>query len=838
MDRPFAAYTGDEPYVFVSYAHEDSAFVLAEIKWLQNQGFNVWYDEGIAPGHAWREEIGQKIQDASCILFVVTEHSIAAEHCIDEVEVARAHNINILSVHPKAVELSPGLELAIGRYQAILKYEFSDDLYREKLKDVLAEFRIREPAPTAVPKKSRKHVIVALAVMVVTVLVASLYPYWMDYQGQAEIDSVVVPKIKDLIEAEDFSGASVLLSEYRDRFDEETLTQLQDQVYVSVTIPVEPGDIRISVRPYNNITDWRELVLENGTALVPRGVVKFRFSKDGYSSLTRLLPTDLVSRLGQLGPGGGSIRLQPGADPESESWVAPAAILLPPNYGVLPSITVPDFFIDKYEVSNREFKEFIDAGGYDTEEFWTDHAFETNGQEISWRDAISTFVDTTGRPGPSTWELGNFPQGKDNHPVSGVSWYEAVAYARFRGRELPTIFHWSHAAGVRFEALYPPVFAAANFSATDTRPVSDTSMNANGIYDGLGNVREWVWNSLAENPKRRPILGGAYNDPGYFGSQRYDLYAYDRSEGNGFRTVAYRQRDEIPQSAFEPIQFQNRDYTTEQPKSADVVDSLIRQFIYAPTDLNIEVVQTSTDGDALVERVSIDTGYNNERIILHIFKPREGDSHPVVIYFPGINRFQVPGDSMTIGLNNGLMQLDFIVRSGRTLVWPVYKGSFERFDDNLQALSGVDFLAKRRNRTLRWRQDLGRTIDYLETRDDVDTDRIAYIGFSHGASRALPLLALETRLKVAVLWSGGMPYRVQPDVSDPINYLSRVHIPVLMIGGTLDGRFPVETYQRELYERLGTELSKKRWVKLNAGHFPLPRTATVRETIDWLDQYQ
>ena len=53
---PFKAYQGDEPYIFVSYAHEDSDAVYPEIEWLRDQGFNIWYDEGISPGASWREE--------------------------------------------------------------------------------------------------------------------------------------------------------------------------------------------------------------------------------------------------------------------------------------------------------------------------------------------------------------------------------------------------------------------------------------------------------------------------------------------------------------------------------------------------------------------------------------------------------------------------------------------------------------------------------------------------------------------------------------------------------------------------------------------------------------
>lgn len=64
MKRPFPAYKGDEAYVFVCYAHEDSRAVYADLKWLHQRRVNIWYDEGISPGVEWDEEIGQAIDGA------------------------------------------------------------------------------------------------------------------------------------------------------------------------------------------------------------------------------------------------------------------------------------------------------------------------------------------------------------------------------------------------------------------------------------------------------------------------------------------------------------------------------------------------------------------------------------------------------------------------------------------------------------------------------------------------------------------------------------------------------------------------------------------------------
>ncbi len=78
---------------------------------------------------------------------------------------------------------------------------------------------------------------------------------------------------------------------------------------------------------------------------------------------------------------------------------------------------VEDFFIDKYEVTNSQYKEFVDAGGYQEKKYWK-HTFIKDGKTLSWEEAIAAFVDQTGRPGPATWRAGDFPLGLENYPVS------------------------------------------------------------------------------------------------------------------------------------------------------------------------------------------------------------------------------------------------------------------------------------------------------------------------------------------------------------------------------------------------------------------------------------
>ena len=131
-----------------------------------------------------------------------------------------------------------------------------------------------------------------------------------------------------------------------------------------------------------------------------------------------------------------------------------------------------------------------------------------------------------------------------------------------------------------------------------------------------------------------------------------------------------------------------------------------------------------------------------------------------------------------------------------------------------------------------------RTVDYLETQDDIDIDRLAYYGFSWGGRMGGIIPAVESRLRTAILLSGGLAFGTARPVADQINYVPRITIPTLMLNGEYDATAPVDSAQRSLYRLLGTPPSDKQHVVYErAGHFPLPRNQTIREMLDWLDKY-
>ena len=120
METPFAAYTGDQSFVFVCYAHEDSDVVFPEMAWLRDQGANLWYDEGVSAGKNWRTAIGDSLLSASHVLFYISAASLKSDHCNREINLALDEGKDVVPVYIDDVELTTDLKVGLNRVQALL----------------------------------------------------------------------------------------------------------------------------------------------------------------------------------------------------------------------------------------------------------------------------------------------------------------------------------------------------------------------------------------------------------------------------------------------------------------------------------------------------------------------------------------------------------------------------------------------------------------------------------------------------------------------------------------------------------------------------------------------
>jgi dienelactone hydrolase len=493
------------------------------------------------------------------------------------------------------------------------------------------------------------------------------------------------------------------------------------------------------------------------------------------------------------------------------------------------------FFLDKYEVTNKQFKEFVDHGGYRNRDYWKQE-FIKDGKRLSWEETMAEFVDKTGRPGPSTWEMGDYPDGKDSYPVSGVSWYEAAAYAEYAGKELPTADHWDSGVGFQFNMNPIELMPLSNFDSPDPVPVGrKPGISYYGAFDMAGNVREWCWN---ETNSGRIVSGGAYDGPTYMFLQWDHLPPFDRSALNGFRCMLYRERAKIPETAFRYIEAgsaNSRNYASETPVPDNTFRIYKNQFLYDKKDLNavVEMKDESND-DCVMEKVTFDAAYGNQRMIAFLFIPKNASPpYQTLIFFPGSYAVSMK-DFMSQARGNVNAYFDYVLKSGRAAVYPIYFRTFERND-------GTTAHSARRSHEytellVKLVRDFMRTVDYLETRDDIDTSKLGYYGHSWGGRLGAIIPAVEDRISLNILVAAGFPPVKPFPEADEMNYVSRVKAPTLILNGRYDGIFPLENNVIPFYNLLGTPERDKKLYLIDAGH-NFYKKDRIKPILDWCDKY-
>lgn len=671
---------------------------------------------------------------------------------------------------------------------------------------------------------------------------AGLFIYNRSRKGaavQVDIDDTVA-RIEQLIAQGHLAEAYDLAQEVSGQLNPDTYdVAWWDQFSAIGMIKTVPANASVEWRPYNGRNvEWREIgVMPEDGLRFPIASLQFRLSAPGYvtqefaaANPSQNLHNPLYSNEGETVPGLPESRVLTLSTHEEPGMVYAAERLMLIGLTGLPfegPYTVSGSYMDVHPVSNAEYLAFVQSGAYLKSELWEGLPWP---EDIDWRKLLSSFVDSTDQPGPAGWELGQYPDGAGNHPVTGVSWYEAEAYARWSGKRLPSVHEWARAALPLDAGMTPIAVAIMNFSNFHGRGKHARgeypSLSAVGCYDMFGNVREWAWNEVSEG---RASLGGCDTDLPYFAVWVNTESPMIRDADHGFRCC----KGDVEPALLDAVERNERNYEGEQPVPDEVFKALVQPLTPVKRAVDSELLETrELGGGVTLERYQIASGYG-ERISLYCVFPKDRKPCPALVNFPGMGSFM--GSTMETDVQDILDPMDFVIRQlGCALVFPAWTGAFERFDGGPfpaeDDLRSVWF-----QRTQRWIQEAAQSLNFAEEHPRLDANKVGFLGVSFGATNTLPILALEPRFKSALLFSGSLMSHYMFGFADSKNYLPRVKIPVLFMNGRYDSIVSADEELLALrMSLLGTDEAYKKQVLYDAGHWPFPQHLFKKEVADWL----
>jgi len=647
----------------------------------------------------------------------------------------------------------------------------------------------------------------AVAIMALVLVAVLAYGAWQTVQarGARWAREQAIPEL----EHAQFTSRTidaVRLARVAEKYATDEVARIRG-TWIRTTLHTDPEGASIEVKSYDDVNAaWERFGTTPAEIVLPFGYYRFRFTKPGYRTADTAGPVRNAT-----------FRLAPdGTDHAGLVPVAGGSY----SFGVTDSVTLAPFWIGRTEVTNREYKAFVDAGGYRDPSFWVEPFVDRN-RRSTFAEAMTRFRDSTGQPGPRTWEIGSYKEGQADYPVSGISWFEAAAYARYAHKRLPSVFHWFKASGA--DEIYSNILLFSNFDGKGpTRAGERAGVSPSGALDMAGNVKEWCSNPSRTDADRHFILGGGWNEPSYRFTEADEQNSWDRRATYGMRVV---DDPAAPPQADAPVGQVNPDPDTVTPIGDAEFESYKRFYAYDRTPLSaIETAAEERNSIWRKQTISIAAAYGNERVPMYLFLPNEGrPPYQTIVYFPTSYARNVPSSTRL-----DVAQFEFLVRSGRAVVYPVYQGTFERRLPNAEVGTTAY-----RDMQVQWAKDFLRVVDYLATRPDVDATSLGFFSVSMGSYFAPIPLALEPRIKGAVVIAGGLRYNYPPE-TQPANFMPRVHVPMLLINGDADFETPPKARERYV-SLLGT--TEKKHITLEGGHVPSDYVSVIRETLAWYDTY-
>ncbi|MGD8277616.1 MAG: SUMF1/EgtB/PvdO family nonheme iron enzyme [Gemmatimonadota bacterium] len=577
---------------------------------------------------------------------------------------------------------------------------------------------------------------------------------------------------------------------------------------------------------------------------VPRGDYRVLISLDGYAPAERIASGTLLRKEASIFAGATEVEL---AVPLQPLDMAPTEMVFVPggSYELVshaaPRAEIAEldaYWIDRYEVTNEEYLRFIREGGYQHPEYW-EAPFVDGGRMLRWEEGIRRLVDRSGLPGPRDWVGQQYPEGAADHPVTGITWYEAAAFARYADKRLPTLHQWekaarngriAHSEGVimpwGYEGPGEGVEGRAAFGTTGTTPVDRYPFGISpfGVYAMAGNVREWTASAATGG---HIATGGSWRDPAYL-FNAIGVYG-DTFAANdlGFRCV--RPVAAAANRAGDLALDLDRRTPVYEPVDSATFQTLLTHYRYDRTTPDARIDERIETPDWTRERISWSEA-GGDRGLGYLFLPRSaGPPWQTLVYIPGLSAFfaETPARATEWALGP-------IIRTGRAVFTPVLRGMVGR-------PSGSGFTPPEpatvafRDLMVEHATEMRRGIDYLETRDDIDMERLAYVGLSFGAGSRLVFAGADDRFGAVVFMGGGIDERLMPTLPEAsnVNFAPYIRPPKLLLNGTTDDEHPWLTRGLPLWNLLREP--KHLELVEGAGHVP-PVEARVPAITQFLDE--
>ena len=499
-------------------------------------------------------------------------------------------------------------------------------------------------------------------------------------------------------------------------------------------------------------------------------------------------------------------------------------------------IDISPFSISKYEVSNEEFQKFVDNGGYKNPKYW-DFPMNIGGIVYDFNSTTKKFVGKYGKSGPANWSYGKHPNGLENHPVTGISWFEARAYANYVGLDIPNVFQWLYASGAGVSGIYDAkVLSNSNFNSDEIRDVYDERGSNEEINNIAGNVKEWLSNPFGENNIEFSILGGSFLEPSYYYKNYSSLPPLDRSIGNGIRLISNlkKNRNDLIDKKIIPDFY--RDITKEPDVSNDVFELFKSQFDYNNYPLNANVVLSNTFQEGYtLETFSMVAPYESKEKLYGyiIYSNQYKDKYDPVIIFPSASAIVRKTDESLP--ENLLNNYKYLIDEGYAIIHPIYFNTYSR--ERVFQSWVPDESEEYKEMIIKMGKDYKRSLDYIETRNDFNFNNLSYYGYSLGSRYANYLLAIDLRVKSAFICSGGLRMQKPKKEVDEHYYLRRVKTPIFHIVGKLDGTLGYEDIFIPWKKIVGTDRKDLITLELEGIGHGIPRDTIIKYHQKWIEKY-